>query len=222
MEPVRKTLHYFGPDLSNETEVQEHLQSLKEVEKELDEQGMRLQALHKAGDNLLKRMDEDEPAAKEVRMQLKDFDDCWNDIAKQVIDRIHSLETSGSKLTEYRAEITAVDEWMENTENIIKGFSVNMDPKEATSLQEKIDIKCEEKPQYQVRVDRINRLGKDLAGSVDKPSHDTIQDELKPFNQRWDTVSEQLDNYSDKGYPDRNHTECCLVRIMRRKIGIFQ
>ena len=85
-----------------------------------------------------------------------------------------------------------------------------------------LQIKCEEKPRYQVRVDRINRLGKDLAGSVDKPSYETIQDELTPFNKRWDTVSEQLDIYSDKGYPDRLRNDCCFVRIMRRKFGMFQ
>lgn len=61
------------------------------IEKELDEQGIRLQSLHKAGEDLLKNVDAGDPAAKEIKTQLKDFDDCWNDIAKQVINRIQQV-----------------------------------------------------------------------------------------------------------------------------------
>lgn len=62
------------------------------IEKELDEQGIRLQSLHKAGEDLLKNVDAGDPAAKEIKTQLKDFDDCWNDIAKQVINRIQQVK----------------------------------------------------------------------------------------------------------------------------------
>lgn len=44
--------------------------------------------MHQAGADLLKNVDERDPAAAEINTQLKDFDDCWNDIAKQVINRI--------------------------------------------------------------------------------------------------------------------------------------
>ena len=82
-------------------------------------------------------------------------------------------------------------------------------------------IKCEERSRYAAKVDRINQLGKDLAGEIDQPSHDAIQEELQPFNARWSDVSSQLENFSDKGYPQPG-SECCLLRIMRRKFGVFQ
>lgn len=82
-------------------------------------------------------------------------------------------------------------------------------------------IKCEERARYASKVDRINRLGNDLAGEIDQPSHDIIQDELQPFNARWSDVSAQLENFSDKGYPQPKN-ECCFLRIMRRKFGAFQ
>ena len=59
----------------------------------MDEQGIRLQSLHKAGEDLLKNVDEADPAAKEIITQLKDFDDCWSDIAKQVINRIQQVRS---------------------------------------------------------------------------------------------------------------------------------
>lgn len=83
-----------------------------------------------------------------------------------------------------------------------------------------LQIKCEERSKYATKVDRINALGKDLAGEIDEPSHDAIQEELQPFNARWSDVSGQLETYSDKGYPQQN--ECCFLRIMRRKFGVFQ
>lgn len=65
----------------------------KLIEKELDEQGMRLQSLHKAGEDLQKNVDQSDPAALEITKQLKDFDDCWNDIAKEVINRVQQVRT---------------------------------------------------------------------------------------------------------------------------------
>lgn len=47
--------------------------------------------MHSAGGELLKNVDETDPAAKEINTQLKDFDDCWNDIAKQIINRIQQV-----------------------------------------------------------------------------------------------------------------------------------
>ena len=84
-----------------------------------------------------------------------------------------------------------------------------------------MQIKCEERARYAAKVERINRLGKDLAGEIDQPSHDAIQDELQPFNARWSDVSSQLENFSDKGYPQPQN-ECCFLRLMRKKLGVFQ
>jgi len=217
-----KTLKDMGrTDLSNEEEVKDHLEKLRVIEKELDEQGIRLQSLHKAGEDLLKNVDANDPAAKEINTQLKDFDDCWNDIAKEVINKIQQLETSQSKLREFHSEMDATNEWMDQTEKLLKSFDIKMDPEEASKLQEKTEIKCEERARYAAKVERINRLGKDLAGEIDQPSHDAIQDELQPFNARWSDVSSQLENFSDKGYPQPQN-ECCFLRIMRKKFGVFQ
>ncbi|KXJ23728.1 Dystrophin [Exaiptasia diaphana] len=209
-------------DLSNEEQVNQHLDVLKKLQSKLDEQGMKLQDLHKAGDDLLRNVHEKDQTSQDIKHQLDEFDECWNSIAKQVIERIHTLETSQSKLTEYHSEMDAVVQWMDETEEILGSFKVEMPSEEATRLQEKLDIKCDERSNYQVRVDRINRLGKDLQGTVDQPSYDFINDELKPFNQRWGNVSEQLENLSDGGYPKPGKSDCCLVRVMRQKLGICQ
>lgn len=50
------------------------------------------------------------------------------------------LETSQNKLREFRLEMVAVNEWMDETEQIISGFHIDMDPEEATRLQGKLDV----------------------------------------------------------------------------------
>ncbi|XP_068690393.1 utrophin-like [Montipora foliosa] len=208
-------------DLADEDEVNVHLEKLKLIEKELDEQRMRLESLHKAGEDLLKNVDESDPAALEINNQLKDFDDCWNDIAKEVINRIQKLDTAQSKLKEFRTELDVTNKWLDETEQLLRSFNVGMDPEEASKLQEKTEIKCEECSLYATKVARINILGKELAGEIDQPSHDAIQEELEPFNARWSDVFNQLDNFSDRGYPQQQN-ECCFIRVMKSRLGVFQ
>ena len=50
------------------------------------------------------------------------------------------LETSQSKLREFHSEMDATNEWMDDTEKLLKSFSVGMDPEEASKLQEKTEV----------------------------------------------------------------------------------
>ena len=50
------------------------------------------------------------------------------------------METSQSKLTEFHSEMDTTNEWMDDTEKLLKSFNVGMDPEEATKLQEKTEV----------------------------------------------------------------------------------
>lgn len=50
------------------------------------------------------------------------------------------LETSQSKLNEFHSEMDATNEWMDETEKLLKSFSVGMEPEEASKLQEKTEV----------------------------------------------------------------------------------
>jgi len=69
----------------------------------------------------------------------------------------------------------------------------------------------------QVKVDRVNRLGKDVCNILDGPSQKAVKGELQEFNDRWRDLTAAMESYNDKGYPDVNGNECCLVRIIKRK-----
>ncbi len=73
----------------------------------------------------------------------------------------------------------------------------------------------------QVKVDRINRLGGDVCDILDGPSQKAVKGELQQFNDRWQDVTAALESYNDKGYPDVNGNDCCIVRIIKRKFKTF-
>ena len=56
------------------------------TQKELEEQEERLQRLRQLGKDLIEDSGRDEETTKEIEAQLQDFDDCWNHVAKRVID----------------------------------------------------------------------------------------------------------------------------------------
>lgn len=61
-------------------------------------------------------------------------------IYKQLYLYLFQLETSQSKINEFHSEMDATNEWMDETEKLLKSFSVGMEPEEATKLQEKTEV----------------------------------------------------------------------------------
>jgi len=59
---------------------------------------------------------------------------------KQLYLYFFQLETSQSKINEFHSEMDATNEWMDETEKLLKSFSVGMEPEEATKLQEKTEV----------------------------------------------------------------------------------
>ena len=64
------------------------------TQKELDEQEQRLQKLRQLGEDLIEESDHDKETTKDIEAQLKDFDDCWNHVAKRVIDEKEKVDTT--------------------------------------------------------------------------------------------------------------------------------
>lgn len=61
-------------------------------------------------------------------------------VYKQLYIHLFQLETSQSKLNEFHSEMDTTNEWMDETEKLLKSFSIGMEPEEATKLQEKTEV----------------------------------------------------------------------------------
>jgi len=59
---------------------------------------------------------------------------------KQHYFYLFQLESSQSKINEFHSEMDATNEWMDETEKLLKSFSVGMEPEEASKLQEKTEV----------------------------------------------------------------------------------
>ena len=94
--------------------------------------------------------------------------------------------------------------------NILESFSI------IKSTYFTLQIKLEERPSMKVKVDRVNRLGKDVLEVIDGPSKKSVKEELQEFNDHWQSATASLESYDDKGYPEEGN-DCCLIRIFKRK-----
>ena len=94
--------------------------------------------------------------------------------------------------------------------NLLKFFSI------IKSTYFTLQIKLEERPSMKVKVDRVNRLGKDVLEVIDGPSKKSVKEELQEFNDHWQSATASLESYDDKGYPEEGN-DCCLIRIFKRK-----
>ena len=94
--------------------------------------------------------------------------------------------------------------------NLLKIFSIYK------STYFTLQIKLEERPSMRVKVDRVNRLGKDVLEVIDGPSKKSVKEELQEFNDHWQSATASLESYDDKGYPEEGN-DCCLIRIFKRK-----
>ena len=65
--------------------------NLQKIESELHEQAIQLESLHKAGEDISSNLDPQGKTAGQIQAQLKDFDNCWNDITKRVIQKRHKV-----------------------------------------------------------------------------------------------------------------------------------
>ncbi|KAK3738455.1 hypothetical protein QZH41_017077 [Actinostola sp. cb2023] len=202
-------------DLMDEEEVKKTKMRLDQIQKELDEQETRLDNLHECGEKLIKEADDDKEAVEEIEKQLKDFDGCWNDIATQVIEGKEKLHNASNKIKEMQTDIKEVNEWMEEANKLMENHDSEQDQEEQNKIKDKIELKCEERPQTQVRVQRTNRLAKDVMSLLDSESSEKLEKDVEQFNEKWKDTSAALESFSDKGYSDKS--ECCLMRIIKRK-----
>lgn len=205
-------------DVADEQQVKESLELLEATQKELEEQEERLQRLRQLGKDLIEDSGRDEETTKEIEAQLQDFDDCWNHVAKRVIDEKEKLINTQNKMKEMYDLVDSVNQWVDDGQALINGYKEDLPSDEQENLKKRAQIKLEEKTAMQVKVDRVNRLGKDVCEILDGPSQKAVKGELQQFNDRWQDVCAALESYNDKGYPDVNGNECCIVRIIKRKV----
>lgn len=207
-------------DVAEEEDVKQSLKLLEVTQSELNEQEQRLQRLHQLGEDIIEESDNNDEITKEIKAQLLDFDECWNHVATRTLDEKEKLINTQNKMKEMYGLMGSVNEWINETKGLMKEYNEDMPLEDQENLKKRAEMKLEEKPNMQVKVDRVNRLGKDVCEILDGPSEKAVKGELQEFNDRWQETAAALESYNDKGYPETGG-DCCFIRIIKRKFKSF-
>ncbi|XP_073229199.1 utrophin-like isoform X1 [Porites lutea] len=203
-------------NIADEEQVKQSLNILENTQNELDEQEQRLQRLHRIGKDIMDGADNSDDVTKEIKAQLQDFDDCWNHVAKRTLEEKEKIMNADSKLKEMHKLMTSVNEWVDDCLGLMAEYKEDMETEDLENFKKRAEIKLEERPSMKVKVDRVNRLGKDVLEVIDGPSKKSVKEELQEFNDHWQSATASLESYDDKGYPEEGN-DCCLIRIFKRK-----
>ncbi|KAK2558064.1 Utrophin [Acropora cervicornis] len=207
-------------DVAEEEDVKQSLKLLEVTQSELNEQEQRLQRLHQLGEDIIEESGNNDEITKEIKAQLLDFDECWNHVATRTLDEKEKLINTQNKMKEMYGLMGSVNEWINETKGLMKEYNEDMPLEDQENLKKRAEMKLEEKPNMQVKVDRVNRLGKDVCEILDGPSEKAVKGELQEFNDRWQETAAALESYNDKGYPESGG-DCCFMRIIKRKFKSF-
>lgn len=208
-------------DVAEEQHVKESLKLLEITQNELEDQEQRLHRLHQLGEDIIAESGNNDEITKEIKAQLQDFDECWSHVAKRTLDEKEKLINTQNKMKEMYESMDSVNQWIESTQGLMMEYNDDMTPEEQENLKKRAEIQLEEKPKMQVKVDRGNRLGRDVCEILDGPSQKAVKGELQEFNDRWQETTAALESYNDKGYPEISGNDCCLMRIIKRKFKTF-
>ncbi|XP_078374994.1 dystrophin-like isoform X3 [Oculina patagonica] len=216
-----QTMDVIGQtDITDEEQVKMHLNLLETLEREMETQGTRLESLHETGEQLIKDADYHNSTAKGIRDQLEDFDGCWEEITNSVKERKAMLQDAQSKVKQMGNLMREVRTWLDDAENFIKFLSGQNDPQKENKIQEKIELKCEEKDRNQIKVDEIKSLEDSLGKNIDKTSNHYMKRVTKPFHKRWNDAKIALDRYHNEDYPFVKPDDCFLFKCFKKALVV--
>lgn len=127
------------------------------------------------------------------------------------------------KMNDFKKENKSMIDWMDQTEKLVNSLSVNMDPKKATRVQDKINIRYGEMKDKQSKVDHVKRLSKQIDNeTLDATISQPFLKEAEALEERWNKVKEMIENYGEKGAESKaSSSSCCGAFLKKRFFPIW-
>jgi len=122
------------------------------------------------------------------------------------------------KIKDFKKESKSMNDWMDETERLVKSLSVDMDPKKATKIQQKINTRFEEVQEKQTKVDRLVQLSKEIENeTLDPTISEPLINEAKALKERWGKDKEMIENYGERDAGSKAaEGNCCFVFLKKR------
>ncbi|XP_028414728.1 nuclear anchorage protein 1-like isoform X2 [Dendronephthya gigantea] len=112
-------------DLGDEDEVKGELGELKLMQTQMEDEHPEVVNLKKIAEGLKNILGEQSDANALVDEQIKDFIDCWNNLGKDIDDKIRKLESSERQLTTMHRYMDNTQDWMDDVTEILDQYEAN-------------------------------------------------------------------------------------------------
>ncbi|RZC41345.1 spectrin alpha chain, non-erythrocytic 1, partial [Asbolus verrucosus] len=142
------------------------------------------------GETLLKKKHK---ASKDIETQLKNLDDAWIQLLREVDSRGKGLEEA-QDILEFNNQLDKIESWIRDKEVMIQAGDVGKDYEHCQALQRKLDDVDSDMRIDDTRIKNINSLANKLA----KQGHPGVQERRDNFIQKWQDLQGALAKYRSK------------------------
>lgn len=127
------------------------------------------------------------------------------------------------KMKEMKKESKAMNEWMDETEKLVGSLRIDMDPKKASRVQQKIDARLEEVNEKQSKVNRVIQLSKEIENeTIDPNVNEPFVKEAKALEERWAKNKDLLENHGETDAASKASSgSCCILFLKKRLLPVW-
>lgn len=159
-------------------------QMLKEIKQEMDNTKPRVEHCKKTGEKLMKVCGE--PDKPEVRKNIKDLDDAWDNVTSLYAKREQNLRDAMDKAMEFHEKMQNLQRFLDDAEKRFNRLGpIAADVQDIKrQIGELKDFKNFVDP-HMLEVESLNRMAHDLLDNVPSSQAKPIRDAVNDINYRW-------------------------------------
>uniref|UniRef100_A0ABD2XTK8 Calponin-homology (CH) domain-containing protein n=1 Tax=Trichogramma kaykai TaxID=54128 RepID=A0ABD2XTK8_9HYME len=189
--------------------IEEQQVALNEIRQEIDQTAPGVEQVRQSGRELMNLCGE--PDKPEVRKQIEDLDQAWDNITALYARREENLIDAMEKAMEFHETLGDLRAFLDSAEKKFASFSTLGSDTEAikNQIKELLAFKAETDP-YMIKIEALNRQAAELSEKTSSEQAQSIKEPLGAVNRRWEALL--------KGVVDRQQ----LLEKALLRLGQFQ
>lgn len=127
------------------------------------------------------------------------------------------------KMKELKKESKAINQWIDETEKLVGSLRIDMEPKKASRVQQKIDAQLEGVDGKQSKVNRVIQLSKEIENeTIDPNVSEPFVKEAKALKERWAKNKDLLENHGERDAASKASSgNCCILFLKKRLLPVW-
>lgn len=127
------------------------------------------------------------------------------------------------KMKELKKESKAINQWIDETEKLVGSLRIDMEPKKASRVQQKINAQLEGVDGKQSKVNRVIQLSKEIENeTIDPNVSEPFVKEAKALKERWAKNKDLLENHGERDAASKASSgNCCILFLKKRLLPVW-